>query len=459
MATSRSASAVERAAEEVLGRAQHLVDAEARCRGAAPRPCRRCRAAARRRARAGPRTSSKSASVDQAEHRALGLDHLPASRAGVTAGRPAGGRPCAARSHRCAGPARGGRRWRSPPPSPLEEVVVGRGQELGTAAARRAGRRTPRRACSARVPAASPLPDTSTTATSSRVPSDRVVATTKSPANGEPPAERQGGLDQPVAGSFGIVPCARIRSRRSTSIDSPRRPPIPSTLRRQADDQDEEADQEQDRDRGDGARRCTRLLRRGRSVSHHASRTTTNHEQRPRPQHQRRPTRSGTLSAVNGNRSRSIIATPSTRSGRREQRPARARPRRSLGGGEQLSATRLVLTMVTSRPGSERRLAAAAPEEVAAAEHGGADRPAADVAGLTGTPVDVDLSAVVVGSRRTAHRLRARARDARCRSCRCARPRAIRTTRSSHIACHWPDRSVRPGRSGWIRCRNSSSAR
>ena len=42
---------------------------------------------------------------------------------------------------------------------------------------------------SARVPAASPLPDTSTTATSSRLPSVRVVATTKSPANGEPPAE------------------------------------------------------------------------------------------------------------------------------------------------------------------------------------------------------------------------------------------------------------------------------
>ena len=56
-------------------------------------------------------------------------------------------------------------------------------------------------------------------------------ATRKSPENDAPPAERSTtSADQP-AGSTGSSPCARSRSRRSTSIDSPRVPCTPSRAR------------------------------------------------------------------------------------------------------------------------------------------------------------------------------------------------------------------------------------
>ena len=51
------------------------------------------------------------------------------------------------------------------------------------------------------------------------------------------------------------------------------------------------------------------------------------------------------------------------------------------------------------------------------------------------------------------------ARAARCRWCPVRTPSAISPTRSSHIARHWPIRSVLPGRSGCMRCRKSTSAR
>src|SRR5699024_650750 len=53
-----------------------------------------------------------------------------------------------------------------------------------------------------------------------------------------------------------------------------------------------------------------------------------------------------------------------------------------------------------------RGLAARAPEEVPAFHHAVADLLAADVAGLTGTPVDVDLAPVVVLAGSPVHRLR-----------------------------------------------------
>src|SRR5699024_10199756 len=53
-----------------------------------------------------------------------------------------------------------------------------------------------------------------------------------------------------------------------------------------------------------------------------------------------------------------------------------------------------------------RGLAARAPEEVPAFHHAVADLLAADVAGLTGTPVDVDLAPVVVLAGSPAHHLR-----------------------------------------------------
>ena len=77
-----------------------------------------------------------------------------------------------------------------------------------------------------------------------------------------------------------------------------------------------------------------------------------------------------------------------------------------------------------------------------------ADRRAAHQARLARAAVDVDLAAVVVAAWRAGPSPRACARDARCRSGRCARPRPSAPTRSSHIACHWPTRSVLPGRRG-----------
>ena len=111
-----------------------------------------------------------------------------------------------------------------------------------------------------------------------------------------------------------------------------------------------------------------------------------------------------------------MSATPTTMAA--ESSDQRARPPRLSA----VNAARPGL-LTGRRPRPEGRLAPAAPEQVAAAEHGGADRPTADVARLTGAAVDVDLSPVVVVPRRRGPSPRARARDGPCRSCRCARPR------------------------------------
>ena len=104
---------------------------------------------------------------DQAEHRPVGVEHRPAGPTRRAATRPAGGPPCAARSHRWPGRGAGGSRWRTPHPSsgPAgtrwppggivarergDDAVEGTGEEAAT-----------------REPASTPLPETSTT-TSSR---------------------------------------------------------------------------------------------------------------------------------------------------------------------------------------------------------------------------------------------------------------------------------------------------
>ena len=99
-----------------------------RARPACPCPA-RCRAAA---VSTSPSVNSSSPSpgrqlapdavelgvLDQPEHRTVGVQHLPAARCRRAATRPAGGRPCAARSPRWAGRGAGGSRWRTPLPSP-----------------------------------------------------------------------------------------------------------------------------------------------------------------------------------------------------------------------------------------------------------------------------------------------------------------------------------------------------
>ncbi len=83
---------------------------------------------------------------------------------------------------------------------------------------------------SARDPASTPLPDTSTTTRSSRSSSER-LATMKSPANEVPPADFATASTSHSGGSSGRLPCLEMRSRRSTNIDSPRGPETPSRLR------------------------------------------------------------------------------------------------------------------------------------------------------------------------------------------------------------------------------------
>ena len=82
------------------------------------------------------------------------------------------------------------------------------------------------------MPASSPLPETSQTQSSRRLPQPGRDATTKSPANGVPPADRSADSAYQPGGSAGSMPWLMIRSRRSTSIDSPIAPATPSRERR-----------------------------------------------------------------------------------------------------------------------------------------------------------------------------------------------------------------------------------
>ena len=148
------------------------------------------------------------------------------------AGRPAGGRPCGSRSRRCAGRGRGGPRWRSPRPSP--GAAGSRWRRAGTppAAARRAGRRRRRRAAATAGAGLLALAGHVDHDELEPVVGRPASATTKSPANGVPPAERSAASAQPAGGQRRQDALALIRSRRSTSIDSPSGPATPSRVRR-----------------------------------------------------------------------------------------------------------------------------------------------------------------------------------------------------------------------------------
>ena len=176
----------------------------------------------------------------------------PSGRNRRAAARPAGGRPSAARRHRCAGRCRRARRWRSPRSSP--GGAGSRWRRAGSRSAGSAPSRPPNapESSSDREPACSPLPETSTTATWSDVPSrgargDQEVAGERRAAGR---AEHRLGVPVRRAAS-GIRAWLWIRSRRSTSIDSPRDPgdaePGPPERR----DQDDQPDQEDHHDAAD----------------------------------------------------------------------------------------------------------------------------------------------------------------------------------------------------------------
>ena len=80
-----------------------------------------------------------------------------------------------------------------------------------------------------RAPASTPLPETSTTTSSSWSSWER-LATMKSPAKEVPPADLATDSTNQSGGRSGRLPCWEIRSRRSMNIDSPRGPETPSRL-------------------------------------------------------------------------------------------------------------------------------------------------------------------------------------------------------------------------------------
>ena len=179
-----------------------------RCRAGAPRPCRRCRAAPRRRARARPRRRVNVASSIRPSTGPSVREHRPPAGAG----QPQRGRRVAGRADlevaAWRGRARGGRRSRSPRPSP--GAAGSRWPRAGSCSGGRAPSRPPNapESSSARVPASSALAgDVDDDAR--RGPTGRVgaVATTKSPANGVPPAEaRADSTSQPVGQGAGCRP-------------------------------------------------------------------------------------------------------------------------------------------------------------------------------------------------------------------------------------------------------------
>ena len=177
------------------------------------------------------RARGTSASVDQAEHRALGSMHRPAARAGgaLRGRRVAGGADLELR--RCRGRARGGPRWRSPRPSPA--AAGSRWPPAGSrrAAARRAGRRRHRTAAARGCRRPRPC----------RTRRRRRPRAGRRCRDGRRRSRRRTACRRPSAartracqpsGRSGLPPWLRIRSRRSTSIDSPCVPPTPRRERR-----------------------------------------------------------------------------------------------------------------------------------------------------------------------------------------------------------------------------------
>ena len=245
--TSRSAPPVEAAAQQPLGLAEHPVDAEPDVAAWRSRPCRRCRAAARRPGRSDPRTHGNSASGDQARGPGPRCRRTVQRPEPAASGRPAGARPC--RPRRPGGQVerevdRGGEAL---VPVLAEQVVVGGRQELGGRQRARAARRTRRTAAARGCRPARPCRRRRRRRRRGGPPCSRA-------GDDEVAGERraagraQRGLGVPARrGSSGCTPWPRIRSRRSTSIDSPSAPadaePRPPERREQHDEAEHEEDQ------------------------------------------------------------------------------------------------------------------------------------------------------------------------------------------------------------------------
>ena len=384
------------------------------------------------------------------------------------------------RSCRCAGPARGGWRWRTPPPSSAGGGSRWRSAGSPPAGAPQAGRRRAPDSSSARVPAPAPLPETSTTATSSRSPPWGRAATTKSPANGVPPADRSADWACQPSGSTGIPPWPWMRSRRSTSIDSPWEPPDSEAAAAERGQQDDEPGGEDDQQDAAGGHGDLRLPGQQhddhdqdeddepRQLARSEEEAPEQHRQHERGHREVAREDEDAGGAGQGEQDQPAQVPALPREGAAHRRAPRtapgdwAAPRVAAAAAFIsvlcLSVGRCSCGSVTVRRGSgtwadiaghQNRLRPCSSPSGSAAAH---------QAGLAGPAVDVDLSPVVVGPRRTPHRLGGvlgpDGVDPPRRT-----PSAISSTRSSHIARHCPTRSVRPGRSGWIRCRNSTSAR
>ena len=242
-----AAPSVEAAAQQPLGLAEHPVDAELDV--AAPGldhavgvEQHGVAAAAACRATAGTRRPRS------ARAPALGLVHQPAAGAGAAAGRPAGGRRCGSRSRRSPGRARGGPRSRSPRPSP--GAGGSRWPPAGTrpAAARRAGRRTRRRAAARGCRPPRPC----------RRRRRRRARAGRRRAGRPPRSRRRTACRRPSAArtrrtspraASGSTPWLWIRSRRSTSIDSPMSAGDAEAGAAERGQQHDEAEHEDDHDR------------------------------------------------------------------------------------------------------------------------------------------------------------------------------------------------------------------
>ena len=224
---SRSGAALE-AARAALGLAEHPVDAELDVPVAGldhPVGVEQHRVAGRsrprtpgtRRPRSGPRPGPRRRPSSG-----------PSRRRG---GRPAGGRRCGPRSRRWPGRGRGGRRWRTPRPSPAG--AGSRWRRAGTPAggsapiSRRRRRRAAARGCRRSRPCRRRRPRDLEPGARRAGPRPRSRRRTACRRRSAARTRRTSPL-----GSGGQRAWLWIRSRRSTSIDSPWMPATPSRLRR-----------------------------------------------------------------------------------------------------------------------------------------------------------------------------------------------------------------------------------
>ena len=175
-------------------------------------------------------------------------------------------------------------------------LVAGRKSSCGTEPSRPP--KAPDRS-SARVPASTPLPDTSTSATSNMLPSSERVATRKSPEKDAPPAERSTTSACQPSGSVGISPCAVSRSRgRPASVATG---PLHAQPAPGPGQQVHDARRRQD----DHENRTGRHPRRARAISSTtAAATTMSSRSRLRTESRKPPTRTTIARAESGNQVR-----------------------------------------------------------------------------------------------------------------------------------------------------------